>query len=173
MLPISVTLVWAAVTAVALGGQAAVVPGEFRPPPPPEQPVPFNHTVHTSGGTSCVTCHAGAEKAERATLPPVALCMSCHQAIRPESPNIQKLAEYHTKGEEVPWRRVYRLPAFVYFSHAVHAPADKSVTCENCHGNVRELAVMQKMKDTAMATCVACHTAAFAPTRCDSCHEPR
>jgi hypothetical protein len=50
---------------------------------------------------------------------------------------------------------------------------DATMTCETCHGNVRELTEMQKLKDTSMAACMACHTEMAAPTRCDSCHESK
>jgi hypothetical protein len=86
---------------------------------------------------------------------------------------VQKVAGFQASQEDIPWRRVYRLPTFVYFSHSTHAPADKSVTCETCHGPVREMTAMQKVKDTSLAACVACHTERSAPVRCDSCHEPR
>ena len=99
--------------------------------------------------------------------------MTCHTAVRTDSAEIQKLAGFHAKREDVPWRRVYRLPEYVGFSHTVHVKSMKSMTCETCHGNVRELTQMQKLKDTSMAACISCHTEKAAPTRCDSCHEPR
>ncbi len=147
--------------------------GEFRPPPAPEQPIAFSHRLHTSLGLACSGCHATAETGDRATLPPTSTCMTCHVAIRADSPEILKLAGFQAKKEEVPWRRVYRLPDYVGFSHTTHVMSGKGLTCETCHGNVRELAQMQKLKDTSMAACIACHTEKAAPTRCDACHEPR
>ena len=147
--------------------------GDFRPPPAPEQPVTFSHRVHVSQGLACTGCHSGAESGDRATLPPTATCMTCHTSVRSDSTEIQKLAGFHAKKEDVPWRRVYRLPDYVVFSHTVHVSSNKGITCETCHGNVRELTQMQKLKDTSMAACIACHTEKAAPTRCDSCHEPR
>ena len=146
---------------------------EFRPPPAPEQPIAFSHRVHLGLSLACTGCHAGAESGDRATLPPTATCMTCHASVRPERADIQKLAGFHAKKEDVPWRRVYRLPDYVTFSHTTHMSSGKSLTCETCHGNVRELTQMQKLKDTSMAACIACHTEKLAPTRCDSCHEPR
>ena len=146
---------------------------EFRPPPAPEQPVAFSHKLHLTLGLACAGCHAGAVTGDRATLPPTATCMTCHTSVRSDSGEIQKLAGFHAKKEEVPWRRVYRLPDYVGFSHTVHMASGKSITCESCHGEVRDLIVMQKLKDTSMAACMACHTEKAAPTRCDSCHEPR
>ena len=166
--------VW--VTAIALSPVARSqepAAGEFRPPPAPEQPVAFSHRVHVGQGLACTGCHAGAERGDRATLPPTTTCMTCHAAVRTDSAEVQKLAGFHSKKEDVPWRRVFRLPEYVVFSHTAHVLSGKAVTCETCHGNVRELTQMQKLKDTSMAACIACHTEKSAPTRCDSCHEPR
>jgi hypothetical protein len=112
------------------------------------------------------------EPGDRATLPGTAKCMACHATIKKESPAIQKLAEYHKKGEQVPWKRVYRIPDYVFFSHQVHLTKAKA-TCETCHGAVRERDVMQKEKDISMAACSDCHKAAGASVECNYCHDPR
>jgi hypothetical protein len=156
---------------MALGAQAPT--GEFKPPPPPAQPIAYSHQTHLALDLQCTACHATAEKAEHATLPPTATCMQCHATVKTESPEIQKLAGYDARKEDVPWRRVYRLPDYVYFSHQIHAPADKSFTCDTCHGAVKDMAIMQKVKDTSMAACTECHTQRNAPKRCDSCHEQK
>jgi hypothetical protein len=98
--------------------------------------------------------------------------MRCHASVKADSPEIQKLAGFDTRKEDVPWKRVYRLPTFVFFSHRVHSSA-KSMACETCHGDVREMAMMQKVKDISMSACMQCHTERSAPNRCDFCHEPR
>ena len=147
--------------------------GDFLPPPAPEQPIAFSHRTHVAQGLACTGCHAGAESADRATLPPTATCMACHQSVRTDSADVQKLAGFHAKPEDVPWRRVYRVPNYVTFSHRVHIAADKAITCETCHGNVRELTTMQKLRDTSMASCMSCHASRAAPNTCDTCHEPR
>ena len=157
----------------ALQAQAPPPAGEFKPPPAPEQPIAYSHKTHVALGLQCSACHATAETDDRATLPATSTCMQCHATAKVESTEIQKLAGYHTRKEEVPWRRVYRLPDYVYFSHQVHAPADKSFTCDACHGAVRDMTVMQKVKDTSMAACTECHTQRNAPKRCDSCHEQK
>jgi hypothetical protein len=160
-----------ALSSIARGQQPQSA--EFRPPPAPEQPVAFSHKLHLSLGLACTGCHATAQTGDRATLPPTTTCMGCHTSIRTDSAEIQKLTGFHARNEDVPWRRVYRLPEYVGFSHTVHLASGKSIACENCHGDVRELTQMQKLKDTSMAACIACHTEKAAPTRCDSCHEPR
>jgi hypothetical protein len=144
--------------------------GEYKPPPAPEQPVPYSHKVHLAQGLTCVTCHESAESGDHATLPPTATCMGCHTNVKSDSPPIQKVKEFDDKNETIPWRRVYRLPTFVYFSHKQHV-SDAKVTCDVCHGNVAQMDVMQKVKDISMAACIDCHKAHAAPVACDTCHE--
>jgi hypothetical protein len=147
--------------------------GEFKPPPPPEQPFPFSHKLHlTSRGLQCILCHDAVEDEDYASLPATSTCMRCHAKTRVDSPDIQRLTQYHASQEEVPWRRVYTLPDYVYFSHRRHVRVAK-VTCDACHGNVRELDAMQKLRDISMASCMECHKSAGAPVQCDSCHLPR
>ncbi len=148
-------------------------PGVYRPPPAPEQPIAYSHKQHLAQGLDCVICHVTARTDSHATLPPTATCMGCHTTVKADSAEIQKLKDFDVKKEDVPWKRVYRLADYVYFSHEVHVAADSSITCETCHGNVRELDVMQKLKDISMAACVECHKQHSATIRCDGCHEPR
>jgi hypothetical protein len=168
--------VWLAVlwlTAISPAAQqepAAPAAGEYKPPPAPEQPIPYSHKVHLAQGLQCVMCHESVETDDHATLPPTATCMGCHSNVKTDSPNIQKLKAFDDKNEAVPWRRVYRLPTFVYFSHKQHV-TDAKVTCDVCHGNVAQMDVMQKVKDISMAACIECHKSHSAPANCDTCHE--
>ena len=141
-------------------------------PPAPVQPIPFSHKLHLSKSLDCKDCHAMPEPGEHATFPATAKCMACHVEIKKDSEAIQKLAEYHKKQETVPWKRVYRVPDYVFFSHKVHVTKAKA-TCENCHGPVRDRDVMRKDKETSMAVCMDCHKTAGASLACDFCHEPR
>lgn len=146
---------------------------EFHPPSPPEQPVPFSHRTHVAMGFECTGCHDGATAHDRATLPATTVCMTCHATIKADSADVQKLAAFDVRKEPVPWKRVYRLPDFVFFSHHVHSAAPQPIVCETCHGDVRSMTITQKVKDTSMAACMQCHVERAAPTRCDSCHEPK
>lgn len=159
-----------AVCAAAISARQAPEAGEFRPPPAPVQPIAYSHKSHIAAGLTCAECHTTAETSERATIPPTAECMTCHAKERRDSPEIVKLAGFDSRKEEVPWRRVYRVPEYVYFSHAEHL-SNKSITCDTCHGDVASLDVMQKLKDTSMAACIQCHKQHSAPILCDSCHE--
>jgi hypothetical protein len=158
---------------VVTSGTQSPVPnaGEFRPPPPPEQPIPFSHKGHALAGIECLECHQTARTDDWATLPSEASCMSCHKIERKDAAAIQRLADFASRGQAVPWRRVYRLPEYVYFSHAVHLASERMIGCPTCHGAVDEMEVVQKVKDTSMAACTECHKQHSAPILCDSCHE--
>lgn len=152
--------------------QAAAPPSE--PPPagvPVEQPLPFSHKAHVAFGAQCRDCHAIAEPGFAAGYPAEATCMACHVAIKAESPQIQKLAEFSAAGEPIPWKRIYRVPDFVWFSHASHVE-DASVACETCHGPVAQREALFQEKPTTMAACMDCHARHGAPNDCDLCHDP-
>lgn len=143
----------------------------FVPPPPPQQPLPFSHKQHLGMGLLlCKDCHVMPEPGYFATLPDTATCMICHQKILRDSPAIEQLAASHQRGEAVAWKQVYRIPDYVFFSHKEHL-AQAQVTCEVCHGQVREMQQMQKVKDTSMDACMECHRQREASVECDFCHE--
>lgn len=154
----------------ALGAQTPGTPAYI--PPPPEQPLPFSHQTHLGLNLQCSLCHVMPDPGDAATFPATETCMGCHTSVARDRPAIQQLTASHAKGEEIPWRRVYRLPDYVYFSHREHVATD-GVTCETCHGPVREMAQMQRVKDISMAACVDCHTANAATTGCTACHDAR
>lgn len=148
--------------------QASVQTGDYTPAP--EQPLPYSHKTHLAQGLKCVDCHQTVGTDDHATLPSTSTRMGCHTTVKTDSPNIQKLAQYDEKNEEIPWRRVCRLPEFVYWSHKQHV-TDATITCDACHGNVAQMDVMQKVKDISMPTCIECHKEHSARVACDTCHE--
>jgi cytochrome c7-like protein/class III cytochrome C family protein len=141
-------------------------------PPPPVQPLPFSHKQHLGAGLECKNCHEMPDPGDFAVIPATGKCMTCHLAIKKDSPHIQLLADYHSKATPVPWKRVYRIPDYVFFSHKEHLKSAKA-TCETCHGPVRERDVMRKEKETSMAACMDCHRTAGASLACDFCHDQR
>ena len=106
---------------------------------------------------------------EQATIPETKKCMSCHLAIKKESPHIQKLTEFHTAKKPVPWIRIYQIPGFVFFSHKLHT--DAGAKCETCHGAVGERDVLKKEVETNMGSCMSCHQKNKASNDCGTCHE--
>ena len=140
--------------------------------PAPEQPIPFSHRVHLSKGLECKNCHPVPEPGDFATIPATATCMNCHRTVKKESAAIQRLTELHEQNKPVEWRRVYRLPDYVFFSHKEHL-AKAEVTCETCHGPVRERDALRKEKDINMAACMDCHRARQASLACNFCHDQK
>ncbi|MBK9167555.1 MAG: cytochrome c3 family protein [Bryobacterales bacterium] len=133
-----------------------------------EQPVPFSHRVHSEVGIKCRNCHS-LKDGFAAGLPPETTCMACHATVKKDSPAIRKLAEFARSKEPVPWKRVYEVPEYVWFSHQSHH-VDAKIACEHCHGPVATRDVIVKEKPTSMQACMDCHAAYKAPNGCDFCH---
>jgi hypothetical protein len=148
---------------------APVLAGPEPKPQPIAQPLPFSHKTHAAAGLACLDCHAGAKAKESAGVAPPNKCMFCHISIKADSEPIRKLAQAQKSGQAIPWVRVYRVPAFVFFSHASHAKA--GVECVTCHGPVAERDVLSAEISTKMQMCVNCHTARKASTECALCHQ--
>jgi hypothetical protein len=136
----------------------------------PVQPLPFIHKTHLSFQLSCKFCHTNPAPGNLMTLPAAQTCMSCHAAVATDKPAIQQLAAFVKSGKPIPWKPVYSVPGFVYWSHRTHLEA--GLTCEMCHGNVAQMEVISRTTNvTTMAGCVACHRKKEAPTGCETCHE--
>jgi len=144
-------------------GKEEKLPHEVAP-----QPVPFSHEKHVSAGITCLDCHPGAGKMERAGLPDAGQCMLCHQSIKTESPAIVKLKAMQEAGEKVEWVRVYNVPDFVFFSHANHVKG--GVECGTCHGPVAQRQVLAKEVATSMTSCMNCHAVRKVDNHCHFCH---
>jgi hypothetical protein len=127
------------------------------PDSPARQPIAFSHRQHVEKQIRCTFCHSGSERYSAADLPGVTLCMSCHSAIKTDSPEIMKVKEYLGKNEEIPWRRLYHLPeqADVFFNHRRHAAA--GIECKTCHGDVASQDILRREVDLNMGFCVSCH----------------
>jgi len=141
-------------------------------PPAPEQPIPFSHRAHLAKGLECKGCHPVPEPGDFATIPETSTCMTCHRTVKKESLAIARLAALHEQNKPVEWRRVYRLPNYVFFSHKEHIAKD-GVTCESCHGPVRERDALRKEKDISMAACMDCHRTRQASLACNFCHDQK
>jgi hypothetical protein len=121
--------------------------------PAAAEPV-FSHKTHANVNLSCTFCHKTAATSERAGFPAWKTCQTCHP---------QK------EAQSIPTRRVYKLPDFVFFSHAAHSAA--KVSCAACHGEVKEQAEITLHRSTKMAACVDCHKENNATAACNACHE--
>jgi hypothetical protein len=139
-------------------------------PAPPQQPIAFPHKIHLAHGMQCTDCHAGVDKGPDAALPSVKLCMACHQVIDTNNPEIKKVAAYYSKGEDIPWQRVYWFypSAHVWFWHAPHIKA--GISCTTCHGDMRQQTVAVRKVNLTMGFCLNCHRMKKAPVDCTTCH---
>jgi hypothetical protein len=130
-----------------------------------KQPIEFPHKTHIAQKIPCTGCHQRAEKDLVAGRPPTALCLACHAGGDSKSAEITKLKAFGGKGQEIPWQRVWRLPAHVFFSHRVHVTVGK-LACQSCHGPMETLdrPPARPLKTLAMEDCIACHTKSKANT---------
>jgi predicted CXXCH cytochrome family protein len=168
----TVAIVLAAVPVVSLLAQQAPVykaKEEKLPLAVALQPIAYSHKKHVGLGMRCLECHKGAAEKDQAGLPGTALCIGCHATIKAESPEIRKLAEFHKRGEQPAWVRIYRVPGFVFFSHASHVKAGEQ--CVTCHGPVQERDVLAKEVSTGMIACMNCHAARKVSNDCVLCHQ--
>jgi hypothetical protein len=134
------------------------------------QPLPFSHKTHMSFRLSCTFCHTNPEPGNRMTIPAAESCMGCHARVAVDKPSIQQLAKFAQGKEPIPWKPVYSVPGFVYWSHRTHL--EGGVTCAQCHGDVAQMEVITQTRNvTTMAGCVACHRQKEAPTGCETCHQ--
>lgn len=122
----------------------------------PDQPIPFSHKLHAGDyKMDCLYCHNGAEKGKHATIPSMNVCMGCHSVVAVDSTNIKNLTKIYNEGKAVEWVRIHRLPDHVYFSHEWHMNA--GLTCQDCHGPVETMAVVEQFSRLEMGDCIACH----------------
>ena len=121
----------------------------------PEQPLPFSHKLHAGElAMDCQFCHNEARNSIHGGVPPVQMCMSCHQHIKTDNPNVQKIHQHYcgqpkctvaedefgqpvppANAQAIPWKKVHDLPDYVNFSHKRHVRA--GVNCTECHGQVQ------------------------------------
>ncbi len=130
-----------------------------------EQPIAFPHSKHVKDlGMDCQYCHSSARKEIHAGVPPTQVCMGCHTSIpsdgtdgNPVRPELEKLKAFWAdgKGDPIPWVKVHDLPDFVYFSHKRHVLG--GVQCQECHGQVQEMGVAERVASLQMGWCLDCH----------------
>ena len=117
-------------------------------------------------------CHVNPGQDRLMTYPPSSTCTSCHRTNTAGSQSLQRLIALAALPQPIPWVRVYRLPDYVFWSHASHLAA--KIACEDCHGPVatRE-AIALETDVTTMTCCQRCHERRQVLMDCGDCHEPR
>jgi len=146
----------------------------------PEQPIKFSHKLHAGQmAIDCQYCHIGVEKGRHAIVPSVNICMNCHTLARKDRPEIIKLTQYYEEGKPIPWKRIHKVPEYAYFNHSVHV--NKGIDCVSCHGDIKEMEVVNQAKGFTMTACLDCHRkphenlpylkeVKIGPENCAACH---
>lgn len=157
------------VSATTAAGGDTLTPAEqaiqdhYRASRGPQQPFPFSHRWHAGDlGMACEYCHTDGRRAEAVTIPPVSLCMGCHQWVGRNLPPIGSLRTAWEQNETIPWERVYKLPEFVQFSHQPHLR--NQIDCQECHGPVEEMDRIYRFSSLTMGWCLSCHRGERQPT---------
>jgi len=83
-----------------------------------------------------------------------------------ESPELRKLYNALALDQElmpipgqepkpIAWKRIHKLPDFVYFDHRAHIAA--TVRCQTCHGPIETMERVRQFETLTMGWCVNCH----------------
>lgn len=138
---------------------------------PPRQPIRYNHAVHIASGLTCLDCHSGAQDQVHATLPTLDTCLMCHQEPLTESIEEETIQKFASTGQPIPWRRITRVPADVYFSHRRHV-ALAGLECAVCHGAMEALTEppQHPFLPVTMDACLECHEKGKVQNDCNRCH---
>jgi mono/diheme cytochrome c family protein len=123
----------------------------------PKQPIQFSHKLHAGQyEIDCGYCHTGVYKGKSATIPSANICMNCHNAIKRESPEIQKIYKAIENDRPIEWVRVHNLPDLAYFNHSQHTNV-AGLQCEKCHGEIKQMEVVEQRAPLTMGWCINCH----------------
>lgn len=139
----------------------------------PEQPIAYSHKIHAGiQGIDCNYCHSSARHGKTAGIPSANVCMNCHTYITQGSETgkeeIQKIYDAvgfdpekgrYIEGYEqkpIQWVRIHNLPDLAYFNHSQHVVAG-GLDCQECHGPIEEMEVVEQHADLTMGWCIECH----------------
>ena len=141
----------------------------------PDQPVAFSHQLHAGDlQIDCQFCHSTVYESRHASIPPLNVCMNCHQVVRQvggeNSEQIAKVIEAYENNQSIEWKKVHLLPDHVRFNHAAHVQAGKD--CTVCHGPVEAMDILYQYETMSMGWCIQCHRQPDhnAPINCSTCH---
>ncbi len=142
---------------------------------PIEQPVPFPHDIHA--GTNqipCLYCHSSADVSVDAGIPAMEVCAGCHipggvPMVAADSAGVRTLTRYWNAGRRIPWVRIHDLPDHAHFPHMIHVNAE-DLECQECHGDVQAMEVIELQQDLTMGWCLECHREREVRTDCTVCH---
>ncbi len=123
----------------------------------PKQPIAFSHALHAGEyEIDCNYCHTSVYKSKNANIPSVNICMNCHQSIKTESPEVQKIWAAYENDQPIEWVRIHNLPDLSYFNHSQHTTV-AGLDCQTCHGPIEEMEVVRQHSLLTMGWCIDCH----------------
>lgn len=123
----------------------------------PKQPIAYSHKLHAGQyQIECRYCHTGVNVSKNANIPSANICMNCHNTIKKESPEIQKIYTAIEQDKPIEWVRVHNLPDLAYFNHAQHVNVG-GVQCQQCHGEIQTMEVVEQRSSLTMGWCIDCH----------------
>lgn len=139
--------------ALAVAGCLAAIRGD-------KAPERFDHGAHAGREISCADCHVGAERSERAPMPPTAMCLNCHDpAKQPQYVTFTATVRPATYAD-------------VIFGHESHAKA--GISCATCHPGAATAPLANPSGALSMDACIACHDdrklARGQANDCAACH---
>ncbi len=150
-----------------LGGRVLM-----RPNTTPEQPIQFNHKLHVQTvELECSDCHLYFRKGEHSGLPGLDICLGCHEEPMTDSPEEAKLVKMAGADPMPIFRKLFRLPDHVYYSHRRHVQIGK-LECVTCHGAIADSTAPPKepLVRISMKMCRDCHEQRGVTEQCASCH---
>lgn len=134
------------------------------------QPVSFNHKIHAENDLECLDCHIYFQDRATSGRPGLEICSLCHEEAIGESKEEKKVVEHIQSGEKIDWKRLYRVPEDVYFSHRRHVALGQ-IECKTCHGDIgQSIRPPSRVRKISMKTCMNCHEENSVTTDCISCH---
>ena len=123
---------------------------------PIEQPVAFSHKHHVGDvGLDCRYCHGTVDSSAYAGMPSSETCMNCHSQLFTDQPMLAPVRDSANQGKPLQWKRVNKLPDFVFFDHSIHVA--RGIVCENCHGDVSRMPLTWQAASLEMRWCLDCH----------------
>ena len=133
--------------------------------------VSFNHRRHAvDNEISCDTCHPFVAEETFSGLPDADVCSTCHAEAIGKSAEEAKLVRLIAEGTPLEWKRLFRQPAHVFYSHRRHVAVAK-IDCPVCHQDVgRSESPPTTVRRLSMTDCIECHRSRGVPAHCTTCH---
>jgi len=143
----------------------------------PVQPIAYSHALHAGElKIDCKYCHSTVETSKSASIPSLNTCMNCHKGVQASekyagetSPEIKKIyaaldydperpagKEFGNNPKPIRWVRIHNLPDHAYFNHSQHVKV-AGLECQQCHGPIEKMEVVQQWSTLQMAWCIDCH----------------